>query len=205
MILRNSSRLLTAFALVMALPMFGADTYKIDPVHSETGFRVRHLLTKVAGRFTQFAGTIQVDSVNPGNSSVDVTIDAASITTSNDARDKHLRSADFFDTAQFANLTFKSTAVKEVSKGNLEVTGTLTMHGVAKTVVIQAKNLGTMAGPKPGMVVAGFEGSLKLNRSDYGIKYGIPAVGDEVEITLNVEAGKVEPATKEPTKVQTKS
>ena len=189
---RSTSSLLTAFALVMALPMFGADTYKIDPAHSETGFHIRHMLSKVAGRFTAFQGTIVVDA-DAKKSSVDVTIDTASINTGNEARDKHLATPDFFDVKNFPTITFKSTAVTEVSKGNLEVTGNLTMHGVTKTVVIQAKNLGTMPGMKAGSVVAGFEGSLKLNRSDYGIKYGIPAVGDEVEITLNVEAGKVEP------------
>ena len=193
MIFRSRHRLLSALTLVMALPLFAADTYKIDAVHSEASFRIRHLVSKASGRFAQFQGTIVVDPVHIGKSSVEVTIDAASINTASDARDKHLRSADFFDVEKFPTITFQSTHVKEVAKGKLEVTGTLTMHGVAKTIVIPMSNLGTSPGMKPGTVVAGFEGALKLNRSDYGIKTYLGPVGDEVEISLNVEAGKVDP------------
>jgi len=189
----STRRLLSAFALVLALPAFGADVYKIDAVHSEASFRVRHLVSKVSGKFARFTGTITVDNTNIALSTVDVAIETPSISTENEARDKHLKSPDFFEVDKYPAITFKSTAVKEVAKGKLEVTGLFTMHGVAKVITIPVTNLGTSPGMKPGTFVAGFEGSLKIIRSDYGIKYGIPAVGDEVEITLNVEAGKVEP------------
>ena len=116
---------------------------------------------------------------------------AASITTDNETRDKHLRSADFFDVAKFPVITFKSTAVKEVSKGKLEVTGDLTMHGVTKRVTFPITNAGTQPGMRPGSVVAGFvDGALTLNRQDFGVSYGKGLVGDDVAIELNVEAGK---------------
>ena len=188
---RSTRRLLSAFALVLALPALAADTYKIDSVHSEVGFRIRHLVSKTSGRFAKFEGTIVVDSQDISKSSVDVTIAAASIGTDSEGRDKHLKGPDFFDVDKFPSVTFKSTAVKEVAKGKLEVTGTFTLHGVAKTIVIPVSNNGTAPGMKPGSVVAGFEGAVKINRSDYGIKTYLGAVGDEVEITLNVEAGKI--------------
>ena len=177
---------------MLALPAFAADTYKIDAVHSETGFRVKHLVVaKVSGHFAKFEGTIVMDTKNISKSSVDVTIDAASISTGNDKRDEHLRGADFFDVATYPTLTFKSTSVKEVAKGKLKVTGTFTLHGVSKTVVIHVSNHGTTPGMAPNSVIAGFEGSLKIKRSEYGMTKMVGPVGDEVEIALNIEAGKI--------------
>lgn len=174
-----------------ALPLAAQDTYKIDPVHSEVSFKVRHALAKVSGRFAKFSGTIKVDTADITKSSVEVSIEAASINTDNEGRDKHLKGADFFDVEKFPTITFKSTSVKEVAKGKLEVTGAFTMHGVTKTITFPIANAGTQPGMKPGTVLAGFvDGALTLNRSDYGVKYGIPLVGDEVAISLNVEAGK---------------
>ena len=123
---RSTRPFLCAFALVMAsvIPSaaFAADTFKIDAVHSETSFRIRHLVSKTGGRFTKFAGDIQVDSANPSKSSVKVEIQAASITTDNEGRDKHLRGADFFDVEKFPTLTFTSSAVKAISGDKPSVT-----------------------------------------------------------------------------------
>ena len=191
--MRHPIRTVLAALALAALPALAQDTYKIDPVHSEISFKVRHLLAKVSGRFSKFSGTIKVDPADISKSSVEVTIDAASITTDNEGRDKHLKSADFFDVAQFPTLTFKSTSVKEVAKGKLEVTGDFTMRGVTKKVTFPITNAGTQAGMKPGSVVAGFiDGALTVNRQDYGVAYGkgMGIVGDDVAITLNVEAGK---------------
>ena len=189
--MRRSLHILLAVLALAALPALAQDTYRIDPVHSEVGFKVRHLLSKVSGRFTKFSGTIQVNPADLSKSTVEVSIDAASITTDNETRDKHLRSADFFDVAKFPVITFKSTAVKEVAKGKLEVTGDLTMHGVTKRVTFPITNAGTQPGMRPGSVVAGFvDGALTLNRQDFGVSYGKGLVGDDVAIELNVEAGK---------------
>jgi len=184
-------------ALPAALPLGAQDTYKIDPVHSEVSFKIRHLLAKTSGRFTKFSGTIKVDTADISKSSVDVIIEAASINTDNEARDKHLKTAEFFDVEKFATITFKSTSVKEVVKGKLEVTGDFTLHGVTKRITFPITNAGTMSGMQPGSVVAGFtDGAVTINRNDFGIKTYPGALGDEVAISLNIEAGKVEAAKK---------
>lgn len=182
-------------ALLLVAPAFAADTYKIDSVHSEVGFRVRHLVSRVSGRFTKFEGTIQLDEKNIQNSNVFVNIDVASINTDNIHRDTHLRTADFFDAEKFPAITFKSTSVKEVSKGQLEVTGDFTMHGVTKRIILPITSLGGMVSPFKDFR-AGFEGSLKINRQDFGVKSGGPVVGDDVDITISIEAVKQAPEAK---------
>ncbi len=189
--MRHPIRTLLAALALAALPALGQDAYTIDPVHSEIGFKVRHLLAKVSGRFTKFSGSIKVDPADIAKSSVEVSIDAASVNTDNEARDKHLKSPDFFDVAKFPAITFKSTAVKEVSKGKLQITGDLTIKGVTRSVTFPITNAGTHAGMKPGTTLAGFvDGALRINRMDYGVKYGPGIVGDDVDIELDIEAGK---------------
>ena len=184
-------RAFLAVAALAVLPARAQDTYKIDAVHSEVSFKIRHLLAKVSGRFTKFSGTIQVNPADMAKSSVEVTIEAASVATDNEARDKHLRSADFFEVEKYPTITFKSTAVREVAKGKLEVTGDFTLHGVTKRITFPITNAGTQPGPQPGSVIAGFiDGALTINRNDYGIKYGPAVLGEEVAISLNIEAGK---------------
>lgn len=183
-------------ALVLVLPAFAQDVYRIDAVHSQVGFKIRHFVSKTAGRFTEFEGTVTVDPKDMAKSSVQVAIKAASINTDNADRDAHLRKADFFDVEKFPTITFKSTSVKEVTKGRLEVTGDLTMHGVTKSITFPIASLGAQPGPRGG-VVAGFgDGLLKLNRHDFGISYGKGILGDEVEISIDVEAFKVEAPAK---------
>jgi len=195
--MRHPFRTVLATLALAALPLAAQDTYKIDPVHSEISFKIRHLLAKTSGRFTKFSGTIKVDTADISKSSVEVSIDAASINTDNEKRDEHLKSADFFDVAKFPTLTFKSTSVKEVAKGKLEVTGDFTLHGVTKRVTFPITNAGTQPGMQPGSVVAGFvDGALTINRNDFGIKTYPGALGDDVAISLNVEAGKVDAAKK---------
>jgi len=191
--MRHPFRTALAVLALAALPALAQDTYKIDPVHSEVSFKVRHLLAKVSGRFTKFSGDIKIDTKNISKSSVEVSIDVASINTDVEARDNHLRSDAFFDVAKYPTITFKSTSVKEVAKGKLEVTGDFTVHGVTKRITFPITNAGTQAGPKPGTVVAGFiDGALTIDRQDYGVSYGKGMVGDEVAISLNIEAGKVD-------------
>jgi len=185
---------LAALALAIlpaTLPLAAQDTYKIDSVHSEVSFKIRHLLAKTSGRFTKFAGTIKVDTADITKSSVEVNIEAASINTDNEGRDKHLRGADFFDVEKFPTITFKSTSVKEVAKGKLEITGDFTMHGVTKRITFPITNAGTQPGMQPGVTVAGFiDGALTINRNDFGIKTYPGALGDEVAIAINIEAAK---------------
>lgn len=184
-------------ALLLVAPTFASDIYKIDSVHSEVGFKIRHLVAKTSGRFTAFKGTIAVDSFNISNSTVEITIDTTSINTDNEYRDKDLRSDKYFDVAKYPTITFKSTEVKEVSKGKLEVTGDFTLHGITKRITFPVTSLGTIPGMKPGSTVIGFgDGALKLNRHDYGISAMKGVLGDDVDINLDVEAVKQAPEAK---------
>lgn len=194
-------KLLVAAALsVLAagLPALAADTYSIDKAHSEVSFRIRHLLSKVPGRYNDFSGTIQFDAAKPASSSVEFTIKATSIDTGNDKRDDHLRSADFFDVAKFPEITFKSTAVKEVAKNRYQVTGAFTLHGVTKTIILPVEFLGEA---KMGEnVKAGFSAETVISRKDYGIVWNSPlesggtVLGEDVEIAINIESNKAKPA-----------
>jgi polyisoprenoid-binding protein YceI len=189
--MRHPFRSVLAVLALAALPALAQDTYKIDPVHSEVSFKIRHLLAKVSGRFTKFSGDIYMDNKDASKSTVNVSIEVASLNTDNEARDKHLKSPEFFGVEQYPTITFKSTSVKEVAKGKLEVTGDFTLHGVTKRITIPITNAGTQPGMKPGTVVAGFvDGAVTLNRNDYGIKTFPGALGDDVAISLNIEAGK---------------
>jgi polyisoprenoid-binding protein YceI len=195
--MRHPFRAVLAVLALAALPALAQDTYKIDPVHSEVSFKIRHLLAKVSGRFTKFSGDIKIDTKDINKSSVEVSIEVASINTDNESRDKHLKTPDFFDAEKFPAITFKSTSVKEVAKGKLEVTGDFTLHGVTKRITFPITNAGTQPGMKPGTVVAGFiDGALTINRNDFGIKTFPGALGDDVVISLNVEAGKADAAAK---------
>jgi polyisoprenoid-binding protein YceI len=114
-----------------SFPALAADTYKLDPVHSHAEFKIMHLgVAYQYGRFNDIEGTVVVDEKNPANSKVDVTIKTESVDTKAEKRDEHLRSPDFFNAAQFPNLTFKSTKVEGAGKDKYKVSGNLTMHGV---------------------------------------------------------------------------
>jgi polyisoprenoid-binding protein YceI len=191
-------KLLTAVVLtaLAALPL-RADTFTIDPAHSEVTFQIRHLVSQVRGRFNDFAGTIQMDPKNLPASSVEFQIKAASIDTNQADRDKHLRSADFFDVEKFPEITFKSKSVKPVGKDTYNVTGTLTMHGVSKEVTLPVTYLGqaNMRG-----VRAGFATATTLDRKDYGIVWnkaldnGGGILGDDVKVEINLETVKKDEA-----------
>lgn len=168
-------------------------TFGIDKAHSEAAFQVRHLLTRVRGRFTDFDGTIALDEAAPEQSSVAVTIQATSIDTSQPDRDTHLRSADFFDVAKFPTLTFASTSVTKTGVDSYDVTGDLAIHGVTKTVVLPTTFLGLAKDPW-GKERAGFEAELTINRKDFGLTWNAALetggflVGDEVKVSLAVQA-----------------
>lgn len=196
---------LKAFALVSILavaPVF-ADTFTVDKTHSEATFKVRHMMSKVSGKFDDFTGTIKGDPKTPASSSVEFTIKTASIDTGAPDRDKHLRSADFFDAEKYPEITFKSTSIKPTSKKNVfSVTGNLTMRGVTKTITLPVEFLGTGKDPW-GNEKAGFSLDTTLNRKDYGINWnkaldnGGMLVSDDVAISINLEAMKDKaPATK---------
>jgi polyisoprenoid-binding protein YceI len=168
-------------------------TYKIDKSHSEAIFQVRHLVTKVRGRFTDFEGAIEYDEANPSASSVHFTINATSIDTAEPDRDKHLRSADFFEVEKFPQITFRSTSIAKRGSETFDVTGDLTMHGVTKSIVLPVAHLGKAKDPW-GNERLGFEAETTLNRKDYGLSWNAALetggflVGEEVKISIQIQA-----------------
>ena len=167
-------------------------TYKIDPVHSTIGFKVRHLVGKVTGRFGEVSGIIRIDSDHPETSSVEASIQVRSIDTGNAKRDGHLKSADFFDAAQFPVITFKSKKVNVVDKANADVVGDLTIHGVTKEVTLHVQFLGLAKGPD-GTPQTGWEATTKINRTEFGLIWnklveGTAMIGEEVDINLQIES-----------------
>jgi len=168
-------------------------TYAIDVTHSEVGFQVRHLITKVRGRFTDFDGKIEFDESQPELSSIDVTIRAASIDTAQPDRDKHLRSDDFFAADQFPELRFVSTGISRSGRDTFDVAGTLTIRGVSLPVMVPVTALGKARDPW-GNEKLGFEAEFALSRKAYGLNWnavvetGGFVVGDEVKVNLSLQA-----------------
>ena len=167
-------------------------TYKIDKSHSEAIFQVRHLVTKVRGRFTDFEGAIEYNEANPELSTVNFSIKTASIDTAEADRDKHLRSPDFFEVDKYPELTFRSKKMTKRGDG-YDVSGDLTIHGVTKEVVLPVAHLGKAKDPWGGERL-GFEVETSLNRKDYGLAFNVALetggflVGDEVKISIDIQA-----------------
>jgi polyisoprenoid-binding protein YceI len=184
----------TALAAVLSLPAAATSTWQIDPNHSAAQFAVRHLaISTVRGAFTKVSGTIQFDDKDIAKSSVDVTIDAASVDTRVEGRDKDLRSDHFFDVEKYPTLTFKSTKVEQVEVGKLKVTGDLTIHGVTKQVVLDVEGPTAAVKDPWGNQRAAANATTKINRQDFGVKWNAKmdnggwVVGDDVTITIDVE------------------
>jgi polyisoprenoid-binding protein YceI len=191
-------------ALSLATPAVqAADTYDIDPAHSSVIFTVRHLISRVPGSFTEFSGSIELDGAAPTGSSVRLAIKAASINTSQPDRDKHLRSKDFFDVANYPEMTFMSTKIAKVSGSTYQVTGRFSMHGITKEITIPVEFLGTAKDPWGGERAA-FSTAFALNRKDYGIEWnkvldaGGTLLGDEVSVNIDIEAVKAKPVPPTP-------
>ncbi len=173
--------------------MSATRAFVIDNAHSEATFQVRHLVTKVRGRFTDLDGTIQIDEAQPEQSSVAFTIQAASIDTGAPDRDKHLRSEDFFFVEKFPTITFMSTAIKANGGDEYEVTGDLTMRGVTKRVSLPVTFLGKAQDPW-GNEKIGFETAVTLNRKGYGLTWNAALetggflLGDDVKVAASLQA-----------------
>jgi polyisoprenoid-binding protein YceI len=170
--------------------------WDIDVAHSAIHFHVRHMIiSKVHGRFARWAGAIQLDPQDLTRSSVEVTIDAASIDTQVADRDAHLRSADFLDVERYPQLAFRSTRVEKAGGAGYRVTGELTLRGVTREVVLDAEFAGTGKDPW-GNERAGFSARTSLDRRDFGLVWnaaleaGGVLVGEKVEISIELEAVK---------------
>jgi polyisoprenoid-binding protein YceI len=174
------------------IPGYIAGTWTIDPVHSEVGFSVRHLmLSKLRGRFASVSGDI-VTGDSPLDSSVTATIDLGSIETGNPDRDHHLRSADFFDVGEHRTMTFRSTGVRPDGE-DYQLDGELTLRDITKPITLQLQ-VGGFGPDLWGGTRVGFSATGQLKRSDFGVGLNAPlesggmVIGDKVEITLEIQA-----------------
>jgi polyisoprenoid-binding protein YceI len=177
----------------MSATAVAVKTLAIDKTHSEAIFQVRHLVTKVRGRFTDIGGSIAFEESSPEQSAVTFTIQAASIDTGTPDRDAHLRSEDFFDVEKHPVITFASTAIKPRGGNDYDVTGDLTMRGVTKRITLPVTFLGKAKDPW-GHEKVGFETETTINRKDYGLTWNAALetggflVGDEVKISVSIQA-----------------
>ena len=169
-------------------------TYAADPTHSEVGFTVRHMVvSKVRGQFSKFSATIAIPEGSAIPSSFEATIDAASITTREENRDNHLRSADFFDVEKYSDITFKSQSIEKKNENEFTVTGLLTIRDVTKAVTFTS--IAQRLGKDPwGNQRVGFEATLRVAREDFGLTWnqaleaGGVLVSSNVDINLEIQA-----------------
>jgi polyisoprenoid-binding protein YceI len=187
--------------LTLAFPALAfATTWNIDPDHSNAGFSVKHLMiSNVKGSFDKQTGVVEIDDKDITRSKVAVTIDTASINTRVQKRDEHLRSADFFDVAKYPAMTFVSKKVARAGSGGLTVSGDLTIHGITREVVLNVAPLSQESKDPWGNIRRGTSATTKINRKDFGLTWnkaletGGVVVGDDVNITLEIEMIKARP------------
>jgi polyisoprenoid-binding protein YceI len=172
-------------AFVSTTTAFAAD-YNVDPVHTSLIYRIKHLASSYSyGRFDNPSGTFSFDPDHMDQTTFDMTVPVGDIDTGNPKRDPDLKGPDFFNAKEFPTMTFKSTAVKVDGK-TLQVTGDLTIHGVTKSVTIPLDYIGTGPGMM-GEVRSGFEGTINIKRSDFGMTAMMQAVGDDVRLIISIE------------------
>lgn len=167
-------------------------TWTIDPNHSSIGFEIRHMgVSNVRGSIGGVKGTVTLNDKDMTKSSVEATVDTTTVTTNVDARDKHLKSPDFFDVAKYPQITFKSTSLTN-NGGKLQLTGDLTLTGTTKSVTLDLDGPAPPQTGKDGKTRSGFSATGMLKRSDYtfGPKFPSAMVGDEVKFTIDVEIDK---------------
>jgi len=170
-----------------------AATYELDPAHSSAQFAVKHMMVStVRGEFSKLSGSVTIDDKALEKASIEATIATATINTREPKRDGHLRSADFFDVEKYPSITFKSTEVKKISDGKYKASGSLTMHGVTKPVVLDVESPGLEVKDPGGKMRRGAVATTKINRKDFGLNWnkaleaGGVLVGDTVQVTLDL-------------------
>ena len=194
--MRTRSPLLAAVVLAYAASVASAaaaDTYRIDAAHSKIGFKVHQFVGTVTGKFRQFSGVIEFDREHPEKSSVSATIQVKSIDTGIKKRDEHLCSAEFFDVAEFPEITFKSRSVKQTGPESGDILGTFTMHGITKSITLHVKLL-----TKTGADTATTRWEVtteSLSRREFDLQFSktlesVSMIGDKVAVDIEIAASK---------------
>jgi polyisoprenoid-binding protein YceI len=192
-LLSGVAGLLLSLSAVAAPKKYEAASYAVDPMHSKVGFEIPHLvISSVEGRFNTFEGTFDLNDTFT-KSTFKTSVDVSSIDTGEKKRDEHLVSPDFFDAAKFPKMTFESTEIKGTADA-FKLVGNLSIHGVTKKVTFDGKYLGSVVDGYGNQKVA-FQAKSKINRKDFGLTWSQaveagPVVGDTVEVSLNIQAGK---------------
>ncbi|MGH7498851.1 MAG: YceI family protein [Gemmatimonadales bacterium] len=181
-------------ATTTAAPRADLTTWEIDAAHSSVHFSIRHMMvSNVRGEFTRVAGNVRVDPRDITRSTIEAVIDAASISTRDEKRDEHLRSADFLDVANYPTIEFKSTRLTRDAGGSLKLAGNLTIHGVTHEVVLDVEDAGTEVQDPWGNTKRGASATTRLNRRDFGLQWNVALetggilVGDELKVEIDVE------------------
>lgn len=193
-IARASVALILAAAWAVAA---SADTWQIDPAHTNVEFAVQHMMiSKVKGQFQKTNGTVTIDGNDPATAKIEAVIDTSSIYTRVDMRDNDLKSPRFLDVEKYPTITFKSTKIEPAGAGKWKITGDLTLHGVTKPVVLEVEGPSQPIRDPMGNTKVGASATTTINRKDFGLAYnkaleaGGMVVGDEVAISIDVEAAK---------------
>ena len=184
-------RLYFLLLILLVSPNALADDYKLEPVHTQILFFGDHLgFSKSQGEFLQFDGTFSFDPENPKASIVQVTIQTSSIDMDNQKWNDHMMNEDFFDVEKFPTMTFKSTHVENISENNMDIVGDLTILDVTHPVTLKVTHNKSGVHPFSGKFIAGFSATTTIKRSMFGMTYGLPALGDDIEVRLEVEGIK---------------
>jgi polyisoprenoid-binding protein YceI len=169
-------------------------TWNLDPAHSAAEFKVKHMMiSNVKGGFHGLKGSLRLDEANPASSNVRAALSVETLSTGDDQRDGHLKSADFFDAAKYPEITFQSTSVKRIGNGEYQVTGDLTIHGITKSVTLAVDGPGTASKDPWGNTRIGLSATTKINRKDYGLTWNSPLetggvlVGEDVTLTVDAQ------------------
>jgi polyisoprenoid-binding protein YceI len=163
-------------------------SYVLDPAHGKITWSVDHMgFSTYVGQFTDVAANLDLNVRNPAASKLDASVRMDSVGTFSDGLDKHLKTADFFDTAKFPSAGFRATGIRLVDRDTAQISGNLTLRGVTKPIVIEADFNQAGINPADKQYSIGFDGEAKIKRSDFGINYGLPLLGDEVTLHLEAE------------------
>lgn len=183
---------MTLALTVLASPAL-ADEYKIDPVHSSALFKINHLgASNTYGMMPNVTGTVTFNEDDASKNAITISVDATSVSTFNAGRDKHLSGPDFFNAKQFPAITFKSTSWKKSGDGTYDITGEFTLLGVIKEITVNVEHIG-YGKNRTGNELTGFESTFVIDRTDFGMAYGVAdegGIGKDVTITIAIESAK---------------